>query len=194
MSLRRSDQHSPGIDSPLRTRQEGCFRSGGKRRSGSELKVALAMPGGPNEAGELVCDRYHRFVVATTQLEPQGPLSQPIQRPSGPACQAPREQHRTGTVDQQHPDIAVASSADSAEAPRIAGGELQRRQTHLAGEPARTIEAVDVTHRAEQSGRSQQSHARDGLQTPAHLGLIRQGAQLRLDPAHTGLQGPYLFH
>ena len=77
------------------------------------------------------------------------------------------QHHRAATVDQHAPQVAVAAFADVSESPVAAARVFARRQPDPARKLAPATERMDVTDRADQGGRPQQSDTGHGLQQRA---------------------------
>ena len=90
------------------------------------IERALILPGGPDDARQLVGEGDSRLVVTATALGMDCPAAQAIRISSAP-CGAERGvEHGPGAVDQQCAQVDVAALADAPEPAALAGGVLPR--------------------------------------------------------------------
>jgi hypothetical protein len=105
-----------------------------------------------------------------------------------------RDQHRTGTVREQTPQIDITAFADATEVPSLPARVLTRCQPEPARKLSRTPERTDVAHGSDECRRRQQPNARnrpqprdDGVGIGEHLQLAFELADPLLDGAHFGV-------
>ena len=123
----------------------------------------------------------------------QRPPVQAGQRLAGAPTASRGQHHRAATVDQQALQVAVAAFADVSESPVVAARVFARRQPDPTRKLAPATERMDVSDRADQGGRPQQSDAGHGLQQRADRVGGGQLPQFAVELGDAVLQRPDLL-
>ena len=144
---------------------------------GSGLEVAVVLPDGPGDAGELVGEGDGGLVVAELALEAQRPGAQAVAVLH--ALGVPEDRARA--VDEEHAQVGVAALGDPAEASAQAARVLAGCQADEAGHVAAGGEARGVADEGVQGGGGEQADARYRAQAGDDGDLPGEGLELRLD-------------